>query len=160
MSGLHVISVGVCQHAVGRLRRCLAASASCLLAATAIAAVPSSASAQDAAEDDAILVRAARMIDGKGTLTEPGAVLVEGDRIVAAGAEAVAMSGDVVVDLGDATLLPGLIDLHTHLTDRVGTHWEEVLTTTTPSQAALWGAANALTTLRAGFTTVRDMGPT
>ncbi len=138
-----------------------AASTACLLAATAIAAVPSSASAQDAAaEDDAILVRAARMIDGKGALTEPGAVLVEGDRIVAAGAEAVAMSGDVVVDLGDATLLPGLIDLHTHLTDRVGTHWEEVLTTTTPSQAALWGAANALTTLRAGFTTVRDMGPT
>ena len=138
-----------------------AASTACLLATTAAAAVPSAASAQDtAAEDDAILVRAARMIDGKGALTEPGAVLVEGDRIVAAGAEAVAMSGDVVVDLGDATLLPGLIDLHTHLTDRVGTHWEEVLTTTTPSQAALWGAANALTTLRAGFTTVRDMGPT
>ena len=138
-----------------------AASTACLLATTAAAAVPSAASAQDtAAGDDAILVRAARMIDGKGALTEPGTVLVEGDRIVAAGAEAVAMSGDVVVDLGDATLLPGLIDLHTHLTDRVGTHWEEVLTTTTPSQAALWGAANALTTLRAGFTTVRDMGPT
>ncbi len=137
-----------------------AASTACLVAATAAAAVPSAASAQDAAGDEAIVVRAARMIDGKGALTEPGAVLVEGDRIVAAGAEAVAMSGDVVVDLGDATLLPGLIDLHTHLTDRVGTHWEEVLTTTTPSQAALWGAANALTTLRAGFTTVRDMGPT
>ncbi|MDH3223050.1 MAG: amidohydrolase family protein, partial [Gemmatimonadota bacterium] len=63
-------------------------------------------------------------------------------------------------DLGDVTLLPGLIDLHTHLTDAVGAHWEEVLVTTTPAEAALEGAGNALTTLQSGFTTVRDMGPT
>ncbi|MCY3547931.1 MAG: amidohydrolase family protein [Gemmatimonadetes bacterium] len=107
-----------------------------------------------------ILIRADRMIDGKGNLIEPGAVVVAGDRIVAAGPEATTLSGDVFVDLGDATMLPGLIDLHTHLTDKVGTHWEQVLITTTPAQAALYGAANALTTLRAGFTTVRDMGPT
>jgi imidazolonepropionase-like amidohydrolase len=65
-----------------------------------------------------------------------------------------------VIDLGDATLLPGLIDLHTHLTDRFGVHWEEALLTTTPAQAALWGARNARDTLLAGFTTCRDMGPT
>jgi len=65
-----------------------------------------------------------------------------------------------VIDLGDATLLPGLIDLHTHLTDRFGVHWEEALVTTTPPQAALWGARNARDTLMAGFTTCRDMGPT
>ena len=129
--------------------------------AAAISTLAAPVSAQeDAAADDAILIRAARLIDGKGGLTAPGVVVVEGDRIVAVGGEELAGRGDVVVDLGDATLLPGLIDLHTHLTDRVGTHWEEVLTTTTPAQAALWGAANALTTLRAGFTTVRDMGPT
>ena len=129
--------------------------------AAAISTLAAPVSAQeDAAADDAILIRAARLIDGKGGLTAPGVVVVEGDRIVAVGGEELAGRGDVVVDLGDATLLPGLIDLHTHLTDRVGTHWEEVLITTTPSQAALWGAANALTTLRAGFTTVRDMGPT
>ena len=60
----------------------------------------------------------------------------------------------------DATLLPGLIDLHTHLTDRYGVHWEEALVTTTPPEAALWGARNARVTLLAGFTTCREMGPT
>ncbi len=112
------------------------------------------------AQDTATLIRAERMIDGNGNLAEPGAVLVEGERIVAVGAAAAAAPADQTIDLGEATILPGLIDLHTHLTDKVGTHWEQVLVTTTPAQAALWGAANALTTLRAGFTTVRDMGPT
>ena len=125
-----------------------------LLLATPTVALPVAASAQD---QDHILIRAARLIDGRGNLIEPGAVVVGGDRIVAVGSR---LGGDIVVDLGDVTLLPGLIDLHTHLTDKVGTHWEEVLITTTPAQAALYGAANALTTLRAGFTTVRDMGPT
>lgn len=112
------------------------------------------------AQDTATFIRAARLIDGNGNLAVPGAVLVEGERIVAVGTAAAATPADQTIDLGEATILPGLIDLHTHLTDKVGTHWEEVLVTTTPAQAALWGAANALTTLRAGFTTVRDMGPT
>ena len=113
-----------------------------------------------AQEPPTILIRAARLIDGNGSLIEPGNILVAGERIVAVGPAALDTPNDGFIDLGDATILPGLIDLHTHLTDKVGTHWEEVLITTTPAQAALWGAANALTTLRAGFTTVRDMGPT
>ena len=64
-----------------------------------------------------------------------------------------------MIDLGGATLLPGLIDLHTHLTS-TGVHWEDELLKTTPGQAALHGAHNALVTLMAGFTTCRDMGPT
>ena len=64
-----------------------------------------------------------------------------------------------MIDLGGATLLPGLIDLHTHLTS-TGVHWEDELLKTTPGQAALHGARNALVTLTAGFTTCRDMGPT
>ena len=65
-----------------------------------------------------------------------------------------------MIDLGDATLLPGLIDLHTHLTGKREIHWEDALVKTTPGHDALWGARNARVTLLAGFTTCRDMGPT
>lgn len=114
------------------------------------------------AQNDAstrILVTADRLIDGFGNVQQPGAVLVAGERIVAVGDAARSQDHDDRVDLGDATLMPGLIDLHTHLTDAEDAYWEQVLVTTTPSEAALYGAANALTTLRSGFTTVRDMGP-
>jgi imidazolonepropionase-like amidohydrolase len=107
-----------------------------------------------------VLVRAAQLIDGRGgaPLRDAG-VLVRGDRIEQVG-PAAGMTGDTVIDLGTATLLPGLIDLHTHLTDEVGTNWESALLTTTPGRAAIYGAVNARTTLMAGFTTARDMGPT
>src|ERR1041384_7411571 len=87
----------------------------------------------------------------------PAVVVVRGDRIVSVGG---AIPADArVVDLGAATLLPGLIDLHTHLTS-TGVHWEDELLKTTPGEAALHGAHNALVTLMAGFTSCRDMGPT
>ena len=106
------------------------------------------------------LVKAARIIDGRGgPPLAGGAVLIRGDRIEGVGA-ADAMTADEIIDLGSATLLPGLIDLHTHLTDEVGTNWESALLTTTPGRAAIYGAVNARATLLAGFTTARDMGPT
>ncbi len=109
---------------------------------------------------ETVVVRAARVIDGTGAMLEPGMVHIEDNRVVAVGADLSVSRGATVIDLGDATILPGMIDLHTHLTDAIGAHWEEVLVTTTPAQAVLHGARNALTTLRSGFTTVRDMGPT
>jgi len=110
-----------------------------------------------------VAVRAARIIDGRGGAPiRDGVVLLRGDRIERVGsAGAIAIPpGARIVDLGAATLLPGLIDLHTHLAGEVGTHWEEQLVKETPAKHALWGARNARLTLRAGFTTCRDMGPT
>ncbi|HET6899390.1 MAG TPA: amidohydrolase family protein [Vicinamibacteria bacterium] len=108
-----------------------------------------------------VVLKAARLVDGRGGATlAPAMVRVEGDRIAEVGSRVTVPAGARVIDLGDATLLPGLIDLHTHLTDKFGVHWEQALVSTTPGQAALWGAANARTTLMAGFTTCRDMGPT
>jgi imidazolonepropionase-like amidohydrolase len=116
---------------------------------------------QGSAEQQVTIVKAARLIDGRGgaPLT-PAMVRIEGDRIAAVGARLEVSPDARVIDLGHSTLLPGLIDLYTHLTDKFGIHWEEALVTTTPSQAALWGARNACDTLLAGFTTCRDMGPT
>jgi imidazolonepropionase-like amidohydrolase len=107
-----------------------------------------------------VALRAAQLIDGRGGPPLAGSVvLIRGDRIDAAGSSLPIPAGARVIDLGGATLLPGLIDLHTHLTS-TGVHWEEELLKTTPGQAALHGAHNALVTLMAGFTTCRDMGPT
>lgn len=85
-------------------------------------------------------------------------VLLDGDRIADVGANLKMPDGTRVIDLGGATLLPGLIDLHTHLCGHYGTHWEDELIKTTPAYSALWGARNARVTLEAGYTTVRDMG--
>jgi imidazolonepropionase-like amidohydrolase len=105
-------------------------------------------------------VRGARLIDGRGGAPiAPAVVLIRGERIEAVGANLAIPAGARIIDLGGATLLPGLIDLHTHLTS-TGVHWEDELLKTTPGQAALHGARNALITLQAGFTTCRDMGPT
>src|SRR3954469_20159321 len=107
-----------------------------------------------------VVVRAARLIDGRrGAPVSPAVIVVRGDRIESVGGPAAIPAGARVIDLGRATLLPGLIDLHTHLTS-TGVHWEDELLKTTPGQAALHGAHNAQITLLAGFTSCRDMGPT
>lgn len=131
----------------------------CCAALPALAILARSANAQSA--ESALIVKAGRLIDGSGgTPLSPAMVRIEGERIVAVGAVLPVPAGARVIDLGTATLLPGLIDLHTHLTDRNDLHWEEVLVKSTPAEAALWGARNARVTLDAGFTTCRDMGPT
>jgi len=128
-----------------------------LLAAAALAVIVG---AQPPAPGSTIVVRAAHLISATNdAVTSPGVVVIRGDKILAVGGSAAAPADARVIDLGAATLLPGLIDLHTHLTS-TGVHWEEELLKTTPGQAALHGAHNALITLMAGFTTCRDMGPT
>ena len=107
-----------------------------------------------------VVLRAARLIDGTGAAPiQPGMIRLEGERIAEVGSDIRIPAGARVVDLGDATLLPGLIDLHTHLTGDERVHWEDALIKSTPVRDGLWGARNARITLLAGFTTCRDMGP-
>src|ERR1700683_3056400 len=107
-----------------------------------------------------IVIRAARLIDGRGgEPLAPAMVRIDGDKITAVGSRLTVPEGAHTIDLGDATLLPGFLDLHTHLTGRSDVHWEDALLKTTPAEDALWGAHYALVTLLAGFTTVGDMGP-
>ena len=134
--------------------------AGAVLVALVAAGAITAAARQSAPPARTVLVRAARVIDGLGGApVRDGGVLIRGDRIERVGPSA-GMTADQVIDLGGATVLPGLIDLHTHLTDEVGTNWESALLTTTPGRAAIYGAVNARTTLMAGFTSARDMGPT
>jgi len=112
------------------------------------------------------VVRAARMIDPKsGNTVQNVVVVVRGGRIVSVGANAAIPSGAKVIDLGNLTLMPGLIDAHTHLLQNYrgelgGDDPNMVLTVTTMSTAkrALLGAKMGLEDLEAGITTVRDVG--
>ncbi|MFL5425367.1 MAG: amidohydrolase family protein, partial [Myxococcales bacterium] len=106
-----------------------------------------------------ILLRAARLFDArKGTLVEPGAVLVEGSRIVKVGADAKADPSTETIDFGDSTLLPGLIDAHEHLTFEASASWfkDEVELLQRPiTEQSHFASAYARRVLEAGFTTVR-----
>jgi imidazolonepropionase-like amidohydrolase len=110
-----------------------------------------------------LVVKAARLFDGRADKLVSGGVevLVEGDRIVAVGKSVAAPANTQVIDLGDVTLLPGLIDAHTHLTYDLGDNYylyEHDLFHRSAAEQALWAASFARKTLAAGFTTVRDLG--
>jgi imidazolonepropionase-like amidohydrolase len=110
------------------------------------------------AQQQPIVVRAARMVDvTRGQLVAPAILVISGDKIRSVGA-ADLPAGARTIDLGDLTLLPGLIDAHTHLTMDVSGDWVTRSVRELPADAALRGARNARLTLLAGFTTVRDVG--
>src|SRR5687767_14701968 len=105
-----------------------------------------------------VVIRAARMLDlTSGQMLRDVSVVVTADRITAVNPPSLP-SGARVMDLGDVTLLPGFIDLHTHLSGEIGanTFIEPVLETNV--DAAYKATKHARTTVMAGFTTVRDFG--
>jgi imidazolonepropionase-like amidohydrolase len=106
-----------------------------------------------------VVVRAGKLLDVKsGKLLANQVVVIQGDKIVSVGPESdvKTSSDDTVIDLSHATVLPGLIDAHTHLTGDPKFGYEE-LAISIPREALI-GAKNARVTLNAGFTTVRNVG--
>jgi imidazolonepropionase-like amidohydrolase len=114
------------------------------------------------AQSKPIVIKAARMFDGvSDRATSPGLVVVLGEKIRGVGAKAEIPEGSEVIDLGDATILPGFMDAHTHLTLPFDMDYRkqqiEALQKNVAEQA-LDASVNARVTLMAGFTTVRDVG--
>jgi imidazolonepropionase-like amidohydrolase len=109
-----------------------------------------------------VVLKAARLFDGKSNgLVTPGIVVVTDGKIVATGANVSAPPGAEVIDLGDATLLPGFIDAHTHETMMNSNDWKQRELDglqKTIAEQTLDAIANVRVTLMAGFTTVRDVG--
>jgi imidazolonepropionase-like amidohydrolase len=110
-----------------------------------------------------VVLRAARLIDGTGApAIRNGVVVVTDDRIVAVGASGrvTIPAGARTIDLGDATLLPGFIDAHTHIIGRTLGDPEGDVAAVKDYQAfgAILGVGNAERTLMAGFTSIRNVG--
>ena len=114
------------------------------------------------AADGPIVIKAARMFDGKSDrIVSPGLIVVDGGKIAGVGASAKVPAGAQIIDLGDATLLPGFMDAHTHLSDPYHADYrqgEMDLLKKPVAERALIASEIARITLMAGFTTVRDVG--
>jgi len=106
------------------------------------------------------VIRAQRMLDvASGEIIEPAVVVVRDGRIESVNPKTI--PGDIeIIDLGDRTLLPGFMDMHSHVTLDffTGDHWTTAAVMETPADWALHGAEFGRDMLMAGFTTVRDAG--
>jgi len=127
----------------------------CSAAAFAFAALAAAAQPPAAAP---IVLHAARLLQvSTGVLLQPGEILVEGERIRAVGTSVSHPAGAHIIDLGDATLLPGLIDVHVHLFLHPGAEDLQTVQESVPWRTILAEQA-AKADLMAGFTAERDMG--
>jgi len=105
-----------------------------------------------------VAIRAAHLVDpASGQRTDDVVVLVDGDRVAQVGSRLPIPAGADTIDLGPATLLPGLIDVHTHLSSQSEDYYADTFRRS-PIDAAVRAPIYARRTLEAGFTTVRDVG--
>src|SRR5256884_8902599 len=131
-----------------------------VLIAVVLAALAATAITASAPAPKRTVIRAGHVLNVRtGELRANQAIVMEGDKIahIAPSSEVSAVAGDTTIDLPDATLLPGLIDMHTHLTFDLSSLGYQGLSIST-AREALHGARNARRTLEAGFTTVRNVG--
>lgn len=129
------------------------------LLVTALAAPARPQQAPPATPPKRLAVRAAQMIDPvNGTTVKNAVVLVEGDRVKAVGASLAIPAGTEVIDLGGSTLLPGLIDMHTHVTSQPSDNYYVDRFRRSPIDEAVTAHIYARRTLEAGFTTIRNVG--
>lgn len=129
---------------------------STLIAALAAGTVAASA----LAAEQPVAIRAGKLVDvAAGKVLADQTIIVTGERITAVGpsASVAVPPGARVIDLSGSTVLPGLIDMHTHLTGNPNLHGYNSLGVA-DIRAALYGARSARVTLEAGFTTVRNVG--
>jgi imidazolonepropionase-like amidohydrolase len=119
--------------------------------------------AQEPKGSGTVALRAARVIDGTGAAPiTNGVVVVTDDKIVAVGRQGSVTipAGARTVDLGNATLMPGFIDMHTHITGRpmADPNRDDAIARDYQGTSAIFGVSNALKTLMSGFTTIRNLG--
>ncbi len=109
-----------------------------------------------------LIIRAARVIDGRGHVTEDAAVVVEGSKILRIVPNAKTLT-NVTIDLGDKTIMPGGVETHVHIGWHFDakdgrSHNDETDRNETPQESVLYAAENAVRTLEGGITTVQSLG--
>ena len=113
--------------------------------------------AQVAPAPKTVVIRAGHLLDVKtGKTLSHQTILIQGDKIASVGSDTPVPAGAQVIDLPNATVLPGLIDAHTHVT--MPTNFGYSALAISVPREALIGARNARVTLEAGFTTIRNVG--
>jgi imidazolonepropionase-like amidohydrolase len=129
-----------------------------VLAAMALGLTGIHAFAQLAEPKQVVVLHAARMLNiATGTMTTPAEILVRGDKIVEVGTKVARPDGAEVIDLGDKTLLPGMIDAHVHLFLHPGDEDLQTVEESVPKRTLI-AASAAKADLMAGYTAERDMG--
>jgi len=134
----------------------------CVAGMLSLMALPLAAAPGPGQSPGRIVLKAARVFTSTSEKPlSPGMVVVEGDHIAQVGQNLAVPAGAQVIDLGDATLLPGFIDSHVHMAMEFGDDYYRDFYANSfrfPAETALYAAKYARLTLDAGFTTVRDLG--